>query len=218
MTITNNTSDLEILNKLKNDWSKPIQSGINCIDYRNNHYSKKTKTIMKNNSAYMRNKTELQKYDPNYKPPKGKFYKSHFNEFMMEFNKVKDKKGGSFETLQAKKARIIDKEEYDTLTDAHKNPQHGHKPTNKLSKENREIINRKLSNEKENNGSENKENKIEHPLCICKTNSKYNCTNSDCKGTFVEQYSCIRCDCPELFFGETNLAAKLAKHDRPEAK
>ena len=113
-------------------------------------YSKKIKITMKNNSAYMRNKAELQKHDPNYKPPKGKFYRSRFNEFMMEFNKIKDKRGGSFETLQAKKARIIDKEEYDTLTDAHKNPQHGHKPTNKLSKENREVINRRLSNNKEN--------------------------------------------------------------------
>lgn len=134
MTLSStSTSDLEILDRLKNDWSKPIQYGTNCIDYRNNHYSHKVKEIMKNNSAHMRNKTELQRYDPNYKPPRGKFYKSRFNDFMMEFNKEKDKKGGAFTTLQAKKARIIDKEEYDNLTDAHKNHQAGHKPTKRVS-------------------------------------------------------------------------------------
>ena len=218
MTISNNTpSDLEILARLKADWSKPVQAGINCIDYTNNHYSKKVKTILKNNSAHMRNKAELQKNDPNYKPPKGKFYKSRFNEFMMEFNKIKDKRGGSFETLQAKKAKIINKEEYDQLTDAHKNPQAGHKPTTKLSKDNRAAINRKLVNKQKDNDKNKDENKPEHKLCICKTDTRYNCTEN-CDGTPIKQYSCIRCDCPELFFGKENLAAKLNNHGRLEAK
>lgn len=204
--IPQNNTDFQITQLLRNDPTRPIQYGINCIDYRNNHPSKKQKQIMHDNDSYMRSKTELRKYDPKFKNKKygksGAGHQSSFNEVQKtHLWNVRDKAfhGKSFEQVKNEKLHIIDQKEYEDIHNPHVNEQAGYKPTNRIK--GKTADKESLINEHINQNGGNKTSNTSKTECIrntekypevCKRVSEGLC--GKCDGSYQKQLCCIFVD------------------------